>query len=221
MSMIDYIKLPLLLLWIALLTGCATSIKYKISGDDVVKKSNFELVDKRDESQKKAEIMSLSVTNCWYGIYRLGDDQIVPDRMAILSKELEDNIGRKLEGKKVIVYKFEIFNNLQSGTRDAAAGAGASGGGAAGLMGIAVGMVVDAAIAANACKAALSLEENPSNKASVVVVMDVDIDGKRIEEKIVQIEPEGVNDARGSIVTERVKRAVYAAVKKVVEMASK
>ena len=217
MSMIDYIKLPLLLTGIVLLTGCATSIKYKISGDDVVKKSNFELVDKRDESQKKAEIMSLSVTNCWYGIYRLGDDQIVPDRMAILSKELEDNIGRKLEGKKVIVYKFEIFNNLQSGTRDAAAG-----GGAAGLMGFPFGPSVDAVIAAYECKkAAFSLEENPSIKPSVVVVMDVDIDGKRIEEKIVQIEPEGVNDARGSIVTERVKRAVYAAVKKVVEMASK
>ena len=217
MSMIDYIKLPLLLLWIALLTGCATSIKYKISGDDVVKKSNFELVDKRDESQKKAEIMSLSVTNCWYGIYRLGDDQIVPGRMAILSKELEDNIGRKLEGKKVIVYKFEIFNNLQSGTRDDAAG-----GGAAGLMGFPFGPSVDAVIAAYECKkAAFSLEENPSIKPSVVVVMDVDIDGKRIEEKIVQIEPEGVNDARSSIVTERVKRAVYAAVKKVVEMASK
>ncbi len=204
MSMINYIKLPLLLIGIALLAGCATSIKYTISGDDIVKKSNFDLVDKRDEVQKKPEIMSLSLSNCWYGIYRLGDEQIVPDRLAILSKELQEKVGQKLEGKKVIVHRFEIYNNVQSQLRGSVVM-----GSPAGLL----GFVITRAIVNNACSAVLAPEKNPSNKAAVIVDIEVDVDGKIIKDKIVQLEPE-------DDLTERVKRAVFATVKKIVDIVS-
>jgi hypothetical protein len=79
-------------------------------------------------------------------------------------------------------------------------------------------------IISDACKDTLAFEKNPNNDPAIVVIVDIDVDGVNIKDKIVQIEPEGVwnpyakNDR---ILTERVKRAVFASIKKVVEMAPK
>jgi len=203
-------RLPWLLVCITLLTGCATSKVYVLGEDLVPRKTNFELIDKRDEIQKKAEIMSLSITNCWYGIYRLGDEQLVPDRLAALSRALEDLVGSKLSGKQVIINRFEIFNNMQSAVRG-------TGGGDYSVEGL-----VRSAIIANGCEAAFALDGNPANLPAVIVNLDVEVGGKTVKDKVVQLEPQGQDTfVNGPFATERVKRAVDAAIMRVVEAASR
>ena len=195
-------KLSYLLVCSALVMGCASSVKYQIDQEGLETTSRFELIDNRDTTQKTSEIMSLSIMNCWYGIYRLGDDQIVPSRLVILSKALEDSLGPKLQGKKVIINRFEIFNNMQSLLRGASSTS-----------------IIGAISVPRACTDAFALELNPSNAPAVIVIVDIDIDGKKIKDKIVQIDPEVT--AWANDITERVKRAVHGAVRKVVETASK
>jgi len=196
------LKLSSLLVCSSLVIGCASSVKYHIDKEGLETTSGFELIDKRDTSQKTSEIMSLSITNCWYGIYRLGDDQIVPSRLAILSKALEDSLSQKLQGKKVIINRFEIFNNMQSLLRTASSTS-----------------IAGALVVSRACTDAFAVESNPRNAPAVIVLVDIDIDGKTIKDKIVQIDPEVT--ALANDITERVKRAVHGAVRKVVETASK
>jgi len=194
--------LSALLVCSSLVMGCASSVKYQIDQEGLGTTSRFELIDNRDTTQKTSETMSLSIMNCWYGIYRLGDDQIVPSRLVILSKALEDSLGPKLQGKKVIINRFEIFNNMQSLLRGASSTS-----------------IIGAIFVPRACTDAFALELNPSNASAVIVIVDIDIDGKKIKDKIVQIDPEVT--AWANDITERVKRAVHGAVRKVVETASK
>jgi len=196
------LKLSCLVVCSSLVMGCASSVKYQIDQESLETTSRFELIDTRDTIQKTSEIMSLLITNCWYGIYRLGDDQIVPSRLVILSRALEDSLGPKLQGKKVIINRFEIFNNMQSLLRTASSSS-----------------IAGAIVVSRACTDAFALESNPSNASAVIVIVDIDIDGKKIKDKIVQTEPEVT--AWKNDIPERVKRAVHGAVRKVVEAASK
>jgi hypothetical protein len=171
----------------------------------------FVLVDERDAVERQAEIMSLSVTNPWYGVYRLGDAQVVPDRLTILANGLQERLGRELEGERVVVHRFTIFNNVQSGLRGTAMTAGTDG--ATGTLGVVsgdiAGGVAGSIVAANESTAPYLLEKNPSNSASVIVDVDVDVGGRRVVDKIVQLEPAGYDD---EFVAERIRRAIHAAV---------
>lgn len=190
-----------------LFAGCATSKTFRLEGEAPVGKTSFELVDKRDEAQKKAEVMSTLVTSCWYGIYRLGDDQLVPSRLAVLSKALEDKLGSKLAGKQVVVNRFEIFNNMQSAFRGSLAQAYGA---------------VGTAIAAGGCQDAFSLERNPNNYPAAIVNVDVSVDGKNFTQKMVQIEPQGHESTiDGPLPAERIRRAVSIAIDNIIAMASK
>jgi hypothetical protein len=144
--------------------------------------------------------MSYLISSCWAGIIRLGDDQIVPSRLALLTKGLRERLGRQLQGKKVIVSRFEIFNNT-----------GLSNVSTYGLLGVGSG---------TGCESAYAPEKNPRNLPAIVVNVDLDIDGRRIRDKIVQIEPVGDDRITGPIVTERVKRAMVASIKRIVDLAS-
>ena len=180
------------------LAGCATPPTYQISGE-ILSKSSIELIDKRDEAQKKSELMSYLISSCWAGIFRLGDEQIVPSRLTFLAKELDEKLSPKSQVKKVIVNRFEIFNNALSKVSTY------------GLVGVGSG---------SGCESAFSPEKNPANLPAIVVNVDLEIDGKRIRDKIVQIEPVGDDRINGPITTDRVRRAMAASVKRIVDLAS-
>src|SRR6266446_450593 len=159
----------------ALMIGCAAAPQYRVDEEASPSESGFDVIDKRDEAQKKPEVMSYLGSSCWYGIFRLGDDQIVPSRLA-------------------------IFNNTALSSISTY-----------GLLGVGSG---------SGCESAFAPEKNPRNLPAIVVNVDLDIDGRRIRDKIVQIEPVGDDRISGPIVTERVKRAMVASIRRIVDLAS-
>ena len=211
MRIILVIKILIIGVLINLFSGCATSVKYQISSVKQINKLSgnnisFNLIDSRNPTDKKAEIMSLSISDCWYGIYRLGDQQILPDRISILSNELEKYFGSRLRDKNISVIKFEIFNNIQSSLRS---GASAPYG--------AIGDLFNSL----SCESVLDNKKNPNNKPSVIVYLELDIDGYRVKKKTVQIVPEGTDFFGNKIQTERIKNAVYNSIKNVIAIYEK
>src|SRR5437899_10652041 len=95
----------------ALMIGCAAAPQYRVDEEASPSESGFDVIDKRDEEQKKPEVMSYRGSSCWYGIFRLGDDQIVRSRNVLQTTGLRQRLGRQLQGKKVIVRRSEFVYN--------------------------------------------------------------------------------------------------------------
>lgn len=79
------------------------------------------VVDKRSLDERKSEFLSLVVTNEKYGIYRIGDGEIQPDRIAYIEARLRQKAESRLAGKTVEVLQAVILNNQQALMRRSAA----------------------------------------------------------------------------------------------------
>ncbi len=98
---------------VTLLYGCATSKQYSYNYQPSQVTPSFSILDQRPEIEKKGETLSLLATSDQYGIYRFGDDQIIPDRMLYLKEQLEAKSNGKLAGKNIEIKHFLIYNNRQ------------------------------------------------------------------------------------------------------------
>lgn len=209
----------------ALLSGCATSSKYVLDVESGTQNPSIKLIDKRSEDQKRAEVMSGNITDCWYGVYRLGDEQTEPGRLSYLMSALDSRLGREFAGKTVQIDTFEVFNNWQSVLRPSSRGGADSTGAAyglappasgAGVVGTALGTAIVGAIASGACRAnspKLAVDRNPSNLPAVIVNYDLAVDSRRVKGTVLQLDPQGSDStSRGAFVSERVKRAMSSAV---------
>ncbi|MGW8157403.1 MAG: hypothetical protein ACWGKN_02600 [Desulfoprunum sp.] len=114
-------------------SGCAGSRKYAYNYQAPPQAVSCSIIDSRPEQEKKGEVLSMLVSSSNYGIYRIGDSQLIPDRITFLKDKLEAAPGGKLQGKAVTVTHFEILNNLQKHLRSSVA-FGAVGGIAGGLI---------------------------------------------------------------------------------------
>ena len=170
--------------------------------------------------------MSAVITDCWYGVYRIGDQQIVPDRIQMLADSLQSSLGSQLSGKTISIKRFEIFNSSQAvshpnkdtgSSNPAAVGVRGSAGGWA------VSSIVMSVIQANTCEAKLSPEKNPNNYPAIVVDVEMTVNGVPIVGNMVQIEPIGKEASltNGDLTRERVRRALSATVTKVQEEVAK
>jgi len=160
--------------------------------------------------------MSALNTDCWYGVYRIGDDQLVPDRLALLGQALQTAHGDRLSGKSIEVHRFEVFNNYQAMLRGTWSPESATNPSAFGISGSnALGWVVSGAVVSLIqsfnCEASLAPEKNPKNLPAIIVDVDLAVNGKRIVGNVVQLDPQGREEGiRGEITRERVKRALIA-----------
>jgi hypothetical protein len=188
-----------ILLLCALLNGCA-GVKYKIADDVNGAGSQLSIVDRRDEKQKTSEIMSLLTGTCWYGIYRLGDDQLAPDRMSVLKNRLATLAGAQVAGRQIEVSRFEVFNNYNGG-----------------------GGVTDAVLPttwnqSHDCKQAYEIRtaDNADLKPSVVVWIDVSIAGRKYAVRQSQLTPLGskLTPFDADPLPERIRNAVSGAIDK-------
>lgn len=208
-----------------LLTGCATSAKYTLDTAPGTSLPSIKFVDNRNEEQKRSEVMSTSITDCWYGVYRLGDEQTEPPRLSYFAKSLDSLMGGELAGKTVRIDTLEVFNNWQSVLRPSSRGGTDPTGAAYGLaqpttgaavVGNALGSAIAGAIMSNACRAnspKLAVDRNPNNLPAVIVNYDFTVDSRRVQGSVVQLEPQGKDStSRGAFVSERVKRAMSSAV---------
>jgi hypothetical protein len=185
----------------ALLCGCAKSVKYQIGSAALADSSEIKMIDHRPEKEKKAEAMSLNKNSCWFGIYRVGDDQVTPQKMDLLASILQSNLKEKIIGKDLIVNRFEVFDNIQLGMKRVVSMASFG----------KVDLVPSAnEIRSGGCDEAFALDINPDNSPSVVVLYNVVIDGKVISGKVVQLDPNNINDdnVRSSTVRERIRKGI-------------
>jgi hypothetical protein len=108
------------------LQGCANAFtfNYQHTINDSVQK--IALVDSRPAEEKEAKILSLLVSSSDYGIYRLGDSQIIPDRMEYLKEQLSIKAGNKIKTSTVTVKNFSIYRDVQYAMRNTAVSIGLS-----------------------------------------------------------------------------------------------
>jgi len=106
--------LGILLLTAIILQGCATSARYNYKYQSMGVDPSFIIMDNRPEQEKKSKIMSIWITNEKYGIYRLGDAQVIPDRIMYLKEQLYEKAGEKLASKKIEVNHFVIYNDMHA-----------------------------------------------------------------------------------------------------------
>lgn len=71
---------------------------------------NFTVVDQRVDAEKKQKILSLIITSCDYGVYRLGDKK-APGRFDALHDDLARLKGAALAGKSLQVSRYNIYFN--------------------------------------------------------------------------------------------------------------
>lgn len=183
--------------------GCASSVKYNFPTPTIQNGGNPKIVDKRGLKEKKAEIMSTNKFSCWFGIYRIGDNQIEPSKIKLLSSFIEQNIGlAKLES--LTVNRFEMFNNIQIGIKKTMS------------FGLNNTVPSEGQIRSGGCADAFALQNNPENKESVIILYDVEVNGKRFIGKKTQIEPEitrGGESVRSPSTKERIIKAILAVAK--------
>lgn len=206
------------------LGGCATSTKYALEQQPTTASPRINIVDMRSPDQKRAEVMSMSITNCWYGVYRVGDEQTEPPRLPYIASALAAKLGPEFAGKTLRIESLEVFNNWQAALRPSSRNTDPTGaayglappttvGGAAGN---AIGVAVAAAILGSACRVdapQLAVDRNPSNLPAVIVNYDVTLDSQRAKGTVVQLDPQGADaNVGGKFVSERVQRAMSAAV---------
>lgn len=207
-----------------MLGGCATSTKYGLENQAAIASQRINIVDMRSPEQKRAEVMSMSITSCWYGVYRVGDEQTEPPRLPYIASALAAKLGPEFAGKTLRIETLEVFNNWQAVLRPSSRSTDPTGaayglappptvGGAAGN---AVGVAVAAAILGSACRVdapQLAVDRNPSNLPAVIVNYDVTLESYRAKGTVVQLDPQGADaNVGGKFVSERVQRAMAAAV---------
>ncbi len=127
----------LFVLSVLLLQGCATSIQYNYKYQPDGIKPSFSLTDDRPDIDKKGEILSAMITNDQYGIMRLGDNQVIPDRILYLKEQLDAKARDKLSSRNIEVTHFAIYNNMHAYLKRSATLGALTGG---------LGVLVDSAV---------------------------------------------------------------------------
>ncbi len=90
-------------------TACATLKPAKLP---VLTETNSQLVtqDLRSKNQSETEMLSYMITNCKYGIQRLGDEWSIPSKVKYLSQTIKAKLP---QSKKLEVTHFETYLNMQ------------------------------------------------------------------------------------------------------------
>jgi len=103
------------------IAGCTPAQQYLIGSQlKDVETNTLSIIDARPDSEKRAEILSLMVTSDNYGIFRIGDGQLTPDRISFLSNALNEQAVEQFSGKTITLKHFEIFNNQQKALKKTA-----------------------------------------------------------------------------------------------------
>ena len=100
-------------IFLFIISGCASKQKYISQQYSNLKKPDLIILDKRPDKEKYDEILSVNISSDNYGIFRIGDNQMVPDRIIYLANRLESKSNNKLLNKSIVLNNFEIHNNLQ------------------------------------------------------------------------------------------------------------
>ena len=95
-------------------TGCVSFQPTKL---DMQPTTNTKLVvtDNRPQNQKETEMLSYMITNCDYGIQRLGDEWTTPNKVEFLKFKISEMFP---EVQSLVIDNFVIYNNMQYQLRE-------------------------------------------------------------------------------------------------------
>lgn len=114
---LSFSQLATLFIITTLASGCTSTAGLKTENTQSFSNYNFKLIDQRPTKEKQDETLSFSITNCAYGIYRIGDDDTSPERISYLKNTLQQHRAKALNNHTIYVKKFIIHKNLQSHLR--------------------------------------------------------------------------------------------------------
>jgi len=188
------------------LSGCVMHPTVKLSDHTVYKNNSINIIDNRPASKQESELLSSVITNCAYGIARLGDKNVIPDRVQYLSSLLHKKKADVLSGKKVSIEEFSIYRNNQVKLRG-------------GVMPNATGAVIATlrdiqCFADKSYEGGYDISENPSGENVVVVNIVINVDGRKIKSRAVVQAPNtpahfpAAHDVWSRVIEHSIKKAV-------------
>lgn len=155
------------------LTGCSP-LRVNLRHDELRPSSRFEWRDARPVDQKGSGWESVLITSCAYGAYKIGDDKYTPDRVAVLRSDLERALGTELTGRRVVLTAYTVHLNRAARLRG---GVGAT------HKGLIPALLNDVSVhgcAPDDLEGGYSGNENTTPFSPLIVVIDLEVDGKRI-----------------------------------------
>lgn len=113
--LVKSLSLSAVLIAAQLLSGCASQTAILSGYSRPETTAPFQIVDSRPAAERTTKFMSLLITSCNYGVRQLGDKNLVPDRVALLTEDLNAALGEQLTGKTLELKRYGVhFNNAQA-----------------------------------------------------------------------------------------------------------
>lgn len=97
------------ILFVALLSGCATLKPAQLPYVET-NIGNLTVDNLRPKNESETEMLSYIITNCNYGIQRLGDEWVQPSKVQYLVQQVSENFP---EAQKLTVNNFVTYLNMQ------------------------------------------------------------------------------------------------------------
>jgi hypothetical protein len=176
-------------------TGCVSFQPTKL---DIQPTTNAKLVvtDNRSQNQKETEMLSYIITNCDYGIQRLGDEWTIPNKVEFLKSQISKNFP---ETQDLVIDTFVIYNNMQYQLREGNIYRGP----------------IWSAFECNEATDRFTMytpEENPERQNMLIGTFEGSIDGKQYSARAAEIPtcPQGMDECNGLVARDN-------AIKKILE----
>ncbi|UTW09181.1 hypothetical protein [Pseudomonas benzenivorans] len=176
---------------VLMLAGCAGQVTNP-NVANVERSSSISVVDRRPETEKKAETFSYSISNDAYATYRMAEETVSPPGTILLRHRAYEKFGAAMPSLELVVHHFVVYSNLQSELRRSTIG-----GVFAGALGSVVASQLPTTAPDTACtsvdragfdslasaeykRALYSERENPNHASVYIVYIDTEINGKRV-----------------------------------------
>ncbi len=75
--------------------------------------AGFTIVDERPPQDKERDRGSIWITRCAFGVAQYGDEETAPSKMALLRRDLEDELGAQLAGTTLTVERYKVMFNAK------------------------------------------------------------------------------------------------------------
>ena len=120
-SPIKYPQLLVSCIAMQLLSGCVSQTAMLSGYAKPATAAPFTIVDSRPAPEREAKIISLLITSCNYGVRQIGDKNMVPDRVTLLSEDLNAAMGQELAGRSLVLNHYGVHFNHAEVLRNGAA----------------------------------------------------------------------------------------------------
>jgi len=161
--------------------------------------TRLQIVDARPSHERADDSSRISIwlTSCNYGIYRMGDPKGSPGKLDVLRTDLETALGDTLKGKTLTVSNYGLYLNFANRAKSSAWTIGFTGGlgGQFGLLGAAIGGGLGSFFEPGK-GSSCSREETPegwyeasevsSDASPLIVQLTATLDGKSYSVRVVQ-----------------------------------